>query len=108
MSTLSYKNISHFFIYMERQTSQSTHLVDSKGYVINFGSKGISGSVLQYLTLHTSSDLEQSILVCKLKLTYPFYVTFGKVKLASSTFSLRVLLDACQNLGQFELWEALL
>lgn len=39
--------------------SQGTYLVDSKGYVINFGSKGISGSVLQYLTLHTSSDLKQ-------------------------------------------------
>lgn len=34
--------------------------MDSNGYVINLGSKGISGSVLQYLTLHTNSDLKQA------------------------------------------------
>jgi len=37
-----------------------TYLVGSKGYVINFGSNGISGSVLQYLTRHMSSDLRES------------------------------------------------
>jgi hypothetical protein len=41
-------------------SSVKTHLVDSNGYVINLGSKGISGSVLQYLTLHTNSDLKQA------------------------------------------------
>lgn len=33
------------------------YLIDSKGYDINFRSKGISGSVLQYFTLHIKSDL---------------------------------------------------
>ena len=36
-----------------------TYLVDSNGYVINLGSNGMSGSVLLYLTLQTSSDLQK-------------------------------------------------
>ena len=39
--------------------TRETYRVDSKGYVINFGSNGISGSVLQYLTLHINSDLKE-------------------------------------------------
>lgn len=37
---------------------QIHYLVGSNGYDINFKSNGISGKVLQYLTLQTSSDLQ--------------------------------------------------
>jgi hypothetical protein len=35
-----------------------TYRLDSNGYVINLGSKGISGNVLLYFTLATKSDLK--------------------------------------------------
>lgn len=38
-----------------------TYRVDSNGYDMNFKSKGMSGSVLQYLTLQISSDLKPKI-----------------------------------------------
>lgn len=40
-------------------TDLVAHLVGSKGYVINFGSNGISGSALLYFTLQMSSDLKE-------------------------------------------------
>lgn len=40
--------------------TRETYRVDSKGYVMNLGSNGISGSVLQYLTLHINSDLRKN------------------------------------------------
>ena len=40
----------------------STYLLDSNGYVMNFGSKGISGRLLLYFTRQTRSDLQGTIM----------------------------------------------
>ena len=38
-----------------------SYLSVSKGYVMNLGSNGISGSALLYFTRHTKSDLNETI-----------------------------------------------
>lgn len=39
--------------------NKMTNLVGLNGYERNFRSKGMSGSILQYFTLHTKSDLQK-------------------------------------------------
>ena len=39
-------------------SSPTDFKLTSKGYAMNLGSKGMSGSELPYLTRHTNSDLE--------------------------------------------------
>ena len=64
----------------------------SKGYNMNFGSKGMSGKVLQYLTLQTKSVVLLSPACCRLRSRSPFWGGFIVGAITTLCFSTDYLL----------------